>query len=88
MNTTINKKTYSFSFVGRQNGAIGIRYNISDTYEANSLEEAVAMLGKDYEHGFSVAAKCGSKAFTQEQFEKAVYANLKTNYKGRGMARK
>lgn len=37
------------SFYGRQTGAIGIRYKISDTYEANNLGEALHMLNTDYE---------------------------------------
>ena len=84
-NTT---KTYSFSFHGRQTGAIGIFYNITDSYKAESLAEACSMLYKDYEHIRFHSAKCGSHHFSKEQFTKAVYENFKTDYKGKGMARK
>jgi hypothetical protein len=43
-------KTFKFSFRGRQSGAIGIFYQITDTYKANSIKEAVSMLYTDYEH--------------------------------------
>lgn len=42
-------KTYKFSFHGRQTGAIGITYDITQAYEANTLNEACTMLFKDYE---------------------------------------
>ncbi len=43
-------KKYKFSFNGRQTGAIGITYQITDTYEAESINEAVSKLYADYEH--------------------------------------
>lgn len=42
-------KKYYFSFTGRQTGAIGIIYPISENYEANSLGEALFKLWTDYE---------------------------------------
>lgn len=41
---------YTFSFIGRQNGAIGIFYKISETYEAENISEAKSLLYRDYEH--------------------------------------
>lgn len=43
------KKKYTFSFYGRQTGAIGILYQIQDTYEEQDLETAVRKLFHDYE---------------------------------------
>lgn len=42
-------KKYTFSFTGRQTGAIGITYKISHTYQAKSQQEANSMLYTDYE---------------------------------------
>lgn len=43
-------KKYTFTFTGRQVGAIGIVYKITDTYISNSVDEAISMLFSDYEH--------------------------------------
>lgn len=37
------------SFYGRQNGAIGVRYNITDTYIVESVSEFKSKLWEDYE---------------------------------------
>jgi hypothetical protein len=52
-------KKYTYSFTGRQTGAIGITYKITHTYEANSLEDANTILYTDYEifHGLRVNGK-------------------------------
>jgi hypothetical protein len=42
-------KTYKITFTGRQTGAIGITYRITETYEAVSLEAFKQMLYTDYE---------------------------------------
>jgi hypothetical protein len=54
-------KKYQFSFKGRQSGAIGIFYKISDTYEANNIHEALSLLYEDYEHIQGLTIKEGSK---------------------------
>jgi hypothetical protein len=81
-------KTYSFSFYGRQTGAIGIFYNIKDSYEAHSFEEACSMLYVDYDHITFHSASSPRKQYSKEDFNKAVSANFKTDYKGKGMLRK
>lgn len=43
-------KKYKFSFTGRQSGAIGITYKISDTYTCADIHEAFSLLWTDYEH--------------------------------------
>lgn len=41
---------YKFSFTGRQAGAIGIFYKITDTYKAKDIHHALSLLYEDYEH--------------------------------------
>lgn len=79
---------YNFSFHGRQTGALGIRYDISETYIANNFNEAVAMLYTDYEHISLYRANKGKKAYTQEDFKKAASTNTQVQYNGKGAARK
>ena len=43
-------KKFKFSFIGRQAGAIGIFYKITDTYEAKDIHEALSYLYEDYDH--------------------------------------
>jgi hypothetical protein len=43
-------KKYKVSFHGRQAGAIGIFYNIRDTYKAKDVHELMSLLYEDYEH--------------------------------------
>lgn len=40
---------YKFSFTGRQAGAIGINYQIRDTYKAKDIHEALSLLWTDYD---------------------------------------
>jgi len=42
-------KKFKFSFTGRQSGAIGITYKITDTYSAKDIHEALSMLYTDYD---------------------------------------
>jgi hypothetical protein len=42
--------TYTFTFIGRKVGAIGITYRITVTTEADSVESAKAWLWEHYEH--------------------------------------
>lgn len=53
-------KKYTFSFNGRQSGAIGITYQIRDTYKANSIGEAMYLLYTDYDLISGLQAKEGS----------------------------
>lgn len=43
-------KTYHFDFIGRENGAIGIRYAISEQVQADDYDAAVLRLYDRYEH--------------------------------------
>jgi len=52
-------KKFTFSFIGRQAGAIGITYKISDTYEAKDIHEAMSLLYEDYDMiGHKGGLKC------------------------------
>jgi len=46
----MNTHTFKFSFTGRQSGAIGITYRISDSYKASNIHEALSYLYEDYDH--------------------------------------
>ena len=50
-------KNFKFSFHGRQAGAIGIFYQISDTYKAQDIHEAMSLLYEDYEHIYDLKCK-------------------------------
>ncbi len=78
-------KKYKFSFHGRQTGAIGISYQISQEYEAESIAEAVTMLYKDYELFRNL--KLNGKDFIVNMKDLDHAPTLKT-YKGLGMKRK
>ena len=41
---------YNCSFIGRQVGAIGIRYAITEVIEADTMKQAEIKLYNDYEH--------------------------------------
>lgn len=43
-------KKYTFSFIGRQTGAIGIFYKITEVYNCENISEAKSCLYRDYEH--------------------------------------
>lgn len=78
---TKHMKNYNFSFTGRQSGAIGIFYKISQEYTAKDIKHAVTMLYTDYEHISGL--KLNNKPFKAqaEHF-------IKIDYKGLGMNRK
>lgn len=78
-------KTYKFSFFGRQQGAIGINYQIAQDYKANSLEEACTMLWVDYSPLRCV--KLNGKDF-EFNSKKLDHAETIKNYKGLGSLRK
>ena len=44
----MKQQTFSFSFTGRQTGAIGIFYKIAHSYLANDIHEALSMVYEDY----------------------------------------
>ena len=43
-------KTYKFTFKGREIGAIGIFYSLSNTTQADTAENAVYKLYENFEH--------------------------------------
>jgi hypothetical protein len=63
-------KKYTFSFVGRQSTAIGIQYAITDTYQANSLGEALYMLRTDYSYIKGLSTKEDGKNIDFESVSK------------------
>lgn len=73
--------TYKFTFHGRQNGAIGIKYGITDTYEANQLGEALYMVYTDYDvnHPYNVTEN--GKNIPYQEANKTEF--IKTDYKGK-----
>lgn len=81
-------KKYKFNFHGRQTGALGITYQISEEYNASCLEEACSMLYIDYEHFRGLHAYEGTKQIDTDVLKKAIYADFKTDYKCKGAARK
>lgn len=48
---------YRVTFFGRQTGAIGIFYDIADTYRAKDIHECLSLLHEDYEHIRSLVIK-------------------------------
>lgn len=69
-------KKYTFSFRGRQAGAIGIFYQIIDTYKADSISEAKSLLYEDYEHIQGLKIISGA---TQQEFDKAEFIKVRSN---------
>lgn len=51
---------YTFSFIGRQTGAIGITYPITETYDAKDIHEALSLLYEDYDQIRIVKSKRNS----------------------------
>ncbi len=78
-------KKYTFLFTGRQTGAIGIFYKISQDYEAQGITEALTKLFIDYEH--ITGLKLNGKDFKIEAGDLDHKETLK-NYKGLGSLRK
>ena len=62
-------KKFAFSFVGRQTGAIGITYQIKDTYRAHSLGAAMYMLYTDYDLIHRLEYRQGAKKIDTEGIE-------------------
>lgn len=50
------QKKYRFNFIGSQSGAIGITYEIWDTYKCDNIHEALSYLYEDYQHFGSMKA--------------------------------
>jgi len=69
-------KKITFSFTGRQSGAIGIFYKIQDTYKCNSVSEAKSMLWNDYEHisGLKIVKGC-----TQKEYDGAAFIDVESH---------
>lgn len=69
-------KKYTFSFTGRQTGAIGIFYKITDVFEAENLSEAKSMLFANYEHFRGIRVQENGKAidFNSEPFSDTKYS--------------
>lgn len=61
MTTTQQKVKYTVSFEGRQAGAIGITYKITDAYKAANVHEVMSLLYEDYDLIRGLAIKRGSK---------------------------
>lgn len=59
-------KKFKFSFKGRQTGAIGIFYDITETYECLNISEAKSCLYRDYEHISNLSIN-GSKDLREYQ---------------------
>jgi hypothetical protein len=78
-------KKYTFSFIGRQTGAIGITYKITQEYKCDSLEEACTKLFIDCEH-FS-RLELNGKNFKIDSKYVDHKPTIKT-YKGLGIKRK
>ena len=78
-------KKYSFSFYGRQKGAIGISYQIKQDYMANSLAEACTMLWIDYEPSRNTTLNGKEFKFESQHLD---HKETKETYKGLGKARK
>ncbi len=72
-------KKYKFHFRGRQSGAIGIFYEISETYKADSLSEAKSLLYEDYEHIGQLSVKCNGKEIDREEFDNAPFIKVRPN---------
>ena len=70
-------KTFKFSFEGRQSGAIGIFYQITDSYKANDLQEALSLLYEDYEHIGRLKITCNGKSI--ETPEKINFVKVRSN---------
>lgn len=65
----------TIKFKGRQRGAIGIFYEIQETYSVNSVSEARSLLYEDYEH-IQVNKVVGC---TKEEFDNADFITVRSN---------
>ncbi len=78
-------KKYTFSFIGRQTGAIGICYKITQEYKCKSIQEACTKLFIDYEHFREL--KLNGEPYKINSKHLDDKPTIKT-YKGLGMLRK
>ena len=69
-------KKYTFSFNGRQTGAIGITYQITESYEANDIHESLSLLWTDYEMIRHLKVKQNGKSIKQPDVIK--WANVRS----------
>lgn len=72
-------KTYRFKFRGRQAGAIGIFYEIFETYRCESLSEAKSLLYEDYEHIGQLTVYENAKQLPLEDFNDAEFIPVRSN---------
>lgn len=74
-------KTYKFSFHGRQAGAIGITYDIKETYKAQNLSEARSLLYEDYEliRPTTIKIKENTKEIYLEKFNNCRWIEVRSN---------
>jgi len=70
---------YSISFHGRQSGAIGIFYDIKDTYKCEDLDTLKSLIYEDYEHIKSLVIKVDSKIIPNTLFDKANFIPVRSN---------
>jgi len=63
-------KKYTFSFKGRQSGAIGIVYKIMDTYKAEDIHQALSYLYEDYSIITNLKEISGKEIPTTIRFQK------------------
>lgn len=70
---------FTFKFNGRQAGAIGIFYDIKDTYTAENISEAKSLLYEDYEHIRLISIHSGSKQIDKADFDKAPFITVRPN---------
>lgn len=70
-------KNYTFSFTGRQTGAIGIFYKITDTYKCETMSEAKSCLYRDYEHisNLSINGSSDLSEYNKAEFIKVPQRN-------------
>lgn len=70
-------KKFTFSFIGRQAGAIGITYQIRDTYEAKDIHEAMSLLYEDYD--CVRALKCSTNSKEVEMPKNINWLKVRSN---------
>ena len=70
---------YNISFNGRQSGAVGIFYDIKDTYKCEDLDTLKSLVYEDYEHIKLLVIKVDSKTIPTELFDKAKFIPVRPN---------
>ncbi len=63
-------KKFTFSFNGRQSGAIGITYSIRETYKAEDIHEALSFLYEDYSLILGLKESTGKEIPREINFKK------------------